>query len=319
MPKQEKAAQNTRFAYVLLRGAVVKNPVLVQLVGLCPVFAASATLKMAALLSATFFVSFLFTQCIACLFLKKMPRFLRVAVYMLLGIGAVVAVMLLLERFDHELLGAAGIYLPLLCVHSVVSLHCEKLAVKADIKFAMQDAFATGLGYCIAFLFTGLVREYLSMGTVWGRAAYIPVKLPAFGLAFASFLVLAFFAAGLQGFTRRVFPAHAKEAALKISDTVVHVSQPQIAPPSGPVGAFTPMPQALDPAHVRSVLQDIVQHTAQDGEAAESPYEKYTAGLDGAQPDPEAPVSVDLLEIRWRFQRIMEELDQHEQDKTEHE
>lgn len=61
------------FKNIFIKGAVIFNPVLVQFAGLCPVVAASATLKSAVILSAVMFVDLTVVCVIASALLKKFP------------------------------------------------------------------------------------------------------------------------------------------------------------------------------------------------------------------------------------------------------
>ena len=73
--------KNLSFKDILKKGALIYNPVLVQIVGLCPVVAASTTFVHAAALSVAMCIE-LFGACFAAsAFLRNIPRWMRVPDY----------------------------------------------------------------------------------------------------------------------------------------------------------------------------------------------------------------------------------------------
>ena len=70
-------------------GLVTNNPVLVQLVGLCPVIAASSTFIQALMLSAAMCLELTVVCVIASAFFKNLPRWIRVPVYFLIGLALI--------------------------------------------------------------------------------------------------------------------------------------------------------------------------------------------------------------------------------------
>lgn len=73
------------FSDALFSSTFIHNPVLIQAAGLCAIVAVATTLKTAVLLAAAFFPVLIITQVFACLALKKVPRWIRVAIYLLIG------------------------------------------------------------------------------------------------------------------------------------------------------------------------------------------------------------------------------------------
>lgn len=74
------------FGEIFLGNGIISNPVLIQCVGLCSVVAASTTVKNAFFLSVALIADLIVTTFIASAILKKVPRFIRVAIYLVVGI-----------------------------------------------------------------------------------------------------------------------------------------------------------------------------------------------------------------------------------------
>ncbi len=192
------------FKDILKKGALIYNPVLVQLVGLCPVVAASTTFVQAALLSAAMFIELIAACFIASAFLRNLPRWIRVPVYFLIGIAFVCPVLYYFETYSlNDISLGMKIYLPLTAINSVVAVHCEQYAVKNSVRLAVYDAVASGIGVAVIFLITGAVREILGRATFAGISINLPVTLRGMALPFGCLILLGFLAAGLKVFTAK--------------------------------------------------------------------------------------------------------------------
>lgn len=213
------------FSDALFSSTFIHNPVLIQAAGLCAIVAVATTLKTAVLLAAAFFPVLIITQVFACLALKKVPRWIRVAIYLLIGTAIIAGIIYAIDTFMPEISLGAGIYLALTAANSIIALHCEKLAVKTDLRHAFFDSIATALGYAAVIIPVGALREMIGSSTIWGANIKVPMTFPAILMPFGGFLFLAFFAAALKALINKRFPEHSAETEMKIKKTSVIVSK----------------------------------------------------------------------------------------------
>ena len=213
------------FSDALFSSTFIHNPVLIQAAGLCAIVAVATTLKTAVLLAAAFFPVLIITQVFACLALKKVPRWIRVAIYLLIGTAIIAGIIYAIDTFMPEISLGAGIYLALTAANSIIALHCEKLAVKTDLRHAFFDSVATALGYAAVIIPVGALREMIGSSTIWGANIKVPMTYPAILMPFGGFLVLAFFAAALKALINKRFPEHSAETEMEIKKTSVIVSK----------------------------------------------------------------------------------------------
>ncbi len=213
------------FSDALFSSTFIHNPVLIQAAGLCAIVAVATTLKTAVLLAAAFFPVLIITQVFACLALKRVPRWIRVAIYLLIGTAIIAGIIYAIDTFMPEISLGAGIYLTLTAANSIIALHCEKLAVKTDLRHAFFDSVATALGYAAVIIPVGALREIIGSSTIWGANIKVPMTYPAILMPFGGFLVLAFFAAALKALINKRFPEHSAETEMKIKKTSVIVSK----------------------------------------------------------------------------------------------
>lgn len=213
------------FSDALFSSTFIHNPVLIQAAGLCAIVAVATTLKTAVLLAAAFFPVLIITQVFACLALKRVPRWIRVAIYLLIGTAIIAGIIYAIDTFMPEISLGAGIYLALTAANSIIALHCEKLAVKTDLRHAFFDSVATALGYAAVIIPIGALREMIGSSTIWGANIKVPMAFPAILMPFGGFLFLAFFAAALKALINKRFPEHSAETEMKIKKTSVIVSK----------------------------------------------------------------------------------------------
>lgn len=186
--------------------AIIKNPILFEAIGLCPVVAIAFSLKLSVFLAVVTAVELIVCEVLASKFLKNVRRYWRVALYTIFGVAVIFPTMYGVNRLFPDFSANFGVYLPLMAVNSLIALHCERVAVKNDVKTSFIDAASASLSYGAVAIITGFVRELLGNGTIWGYDINIPVKLPAFLMPFGGLLLMGFFAAALKAFVGVKYP-----------------------------------------------------------------------------------------------------------------
>jgi Na+-translocating ferredoxin:NAD+ oxidoreductase subunit E len=263
MPDTSKP-KSIPLSQVFLKGAFIHNPVLVQVIGICPVVAAAKSLYAAAFLAGVYSVILILTQFIASVFLKKIIRWIRVAVYLLIGLAVVGPAVYLLDKYALDIRITAGIYLPLLAANSLAALRCEKIAVRSSVKHSFFDSIAASIGYSVVLLLTGALREVIGIGTIAGKdIPFLPEasKMPSgMLLPFGGFIVLGFMAAALKWFVLKYYPKYAKAMKFDISATAVTLKEalkePGVPLNDEPVHQNISVPKAAAHASEPEVLSD---------------------------------------------------------------
>ncbi len=200
------------FKTVFKKGAVIYNPVLVQLIALCPVVAASTTFLNAAMLSAVLSAELIMTCVISSALLKSFPRWVRMPLYLLIGLAVVCPVLYYFEHYSlNDLSLGMRVYLPLIAINSATAVHCEQYAVRNSVKLAFFDAAAVSIGISVIFLITGAVREICGSGTFAGYEINLPVTLSGAALPFGCLVLLGFLAAALNMFSAKFIDNGAEE------------------------------------------------------------------------------------------------------------
>ncbi len=198
----------------LFQEIIVKNPVLIGTIGLCPIVAICTSLKAALIMSAVTILTLIVAQALSSLVLRHLPQWLRMGLYMLVGMFVVVPFILLVEKVDSTTMLALGIYLPLLAVNPVIVRQCEREGVNIGLAESFINSLCAGFGYSAVLIIVGIVREIFGNGTIWG-VQILPIT-PAAGMLMpmGGFVVLAFMAALLRTYFRKIDPAYAEELAV---------------------------------------------------------------------------------------------------------
>ena len=152
----------------LLRGIWKENPVLVQLLGLCPALAVTNTVANSLAMGiATFFV--LLGSSILVSALKSfIPKEVRISAYIMIIATFVTLADLILAAVVPDIHKALGAFIALIVVNCMILGRQEAFAAKNTVGRAILDAMGTGFGFFIALLLMGAVREVLGNGTFLG-------------------------------------------------------------------------------------------------------------------------------------------------------
>lgn len=192
-------------------GGYIRNPVLVQVVGICPVAAAATNMMNALSLSLIFALSLIFCEVISSLLLKKVPRFIRVVIYNIIGAAVVFPAMYFLEIRESGLLADLGIYLPLMAMSSFNCVHCEKFAVRNSVKASFYDSLASSVGYCSVLIFVGFIREILGAGEFFGMKIPFIRGINGLLMPFGGLLVIGVLSALHRLSIEKKYPKQAKK------------------------------------------------------------------------------------------------------------
>ncbi len=198
--------------------ALIKNPLLFEAIGLCPVVAIATSLRSALFLAVITAIEMVVCEVLASLLLKNVRRYWRVALYVLFGVGIIFPITYIINRFLPEVSINLGVYLPLMAVNSLIALHCERIAVKRSVKDSLIDALSASISYGVVTVLTGIIREVLANGTIAGIELNIPVKFPGLAMPFGALIILGFMAAVLKGFIGKKYPEANPDKAFDTSE-----------------------------------------------------------------------------------------------------
>ena len=157
-----------------IRGIWRENPVLVQLLGLCPALAVTnSVLNGLAMGLATFFV-LTGSSLLVSTFKSFIPNEVRISTYILIIATFVTVTDLVLAAQWPEIHKELGAFIALIVVNCMILGRQEAFASKRPVGRAMLDAFGTGFGFLIAMVMMGGIREILGNGSFLGFSLFGP-------------------------------------------------------------------------------------------------------------------------------------------------
>lgn len=165
-----------RFLAQLKNGILDQNPVLVQLLGMCPTLAVTTSVENAIGMGLAATAVLICSNIFISLLRKLIPSQVRIAAYIVIISGFVTAVELLMRAYFFSLYQALGLFIPLIVVNCIILARAEAFASKNPVLPSAVDGLAMGLGFTFALVLLASVREILGMGT-WLGIRILPEAL----------------------------------------------------------------------------------------------------------------------------------------------
>lgn len=152
----------------LTNGLIKENPTLRLVLGTCPTLAitTSASNGIGMGLAATFVL--IGSNAVISLLRKQIPDKVRIPAYVTIIAGFVTIVQMLLKAYLPELDKSLGIYIPLIVVNCIILARAEMFANKNTVFYSILDGIGMGLGFTLALLLIGSLREIIGNGTWFG-------------------------------------------------------------------------------------------------------------------------------------------------------
>jgi len=158
----------------LLKGLWRENPVLVQLLGLCPTLAVTNSVANALAMG----VATLFVLVGSSLLISSMRRLIptevRISSYVLIIATFVTMADMALEALVPDIHKALGAFIALIVVNCIILGRQEAFASKNGVGRSVLDAVGMGAGFTVTLLAMGAVREVLGSGTFLGVSVFGP-------------------------------------------------------------------------------------------------------------------------------------------------
>lgn len=155
-----------------VKGLWRENPVFIQVLGLCPALAVSNTAINALTMGlATTFVLLMSGMSVSAL-RNFIPREARIVSFICIIASFVTAVDYLIQAISIELSRSLGAFIALIVVNCLILGRAEAFASKNTFGRSVLDALGMGVGFTVALLWIGVVREILGSGSLFGVALF---------------------------------------------------------------------------------------------------------------------------------------------------
>ena len=201
------------FSKQFREGLLTKNPVLVQLLGMCSTLAITTSLFNGLGMGVAVTVILICSNVMISALRKVIPSQIRIAAYIVIIASFVTVVDLLLQAYLPALSESLGVFIPLIVVNCIILGRAEAFASKNGVLASAVDGLCQGIGYTVALVIVCVIRELLGSGTFGGGLLcggegirIIPEGYPAMQMVMpvGGFLVLGFVIAGSQFLMRKL-------------------------------------------------------------------------------------------------------------------
>ncbi|MCL1112731.1 MULTISPECIES: electron transport complex subunit E [Shewanella] len=152
------------------QGLWKNNPGLVQLLGLCPLLAVTATITNALGLGIATLLVLMGSNILVSLVRDYVPKEIRIPVFVMIIAALVTCVQLLINAYAYNLYISLGIFLPLIVTNCVIIGRAEAFASRNSLAHSAFDGLMMGLGFTAVLVVLGASRELLGQGTLFDGA-----------------------------------------------------------------------------------------------------------------------------------------------------
>jgi len=186
-------------AQELLKGVWRENPVLVQLLGLCPALAVTNSVANSIAMSGAVLFVLTGSSLLVSTIKRVVPTDVRISTYILIIATFVTIADMILEASVPAVHKELGAFVALIVVNCIILGRQEAFASKNTVGRSLLDALGMSAGFTLTMLLMGTVREVLGNGTFLGYSVFGPgyepwviMILPPGGFFTLGIILLAF-------------------------------------------------------------------------------------------------------------------------------
>jgi electron transport complex protein RnfE len=150
------------------QGIVRENPVLRLMIGLCPVLAVSNNAINALGMSIAVAFVLIGSNLVVALIRKMTPDEIRIPIFIIIISTFVTICDYVMQAYTPALYQALGVFVPLIVVNCIILGRAEAFAYKNPVLNSVLDGVGMSLGFTLALVSIGVIREVLGAGSVFG-------------------------------------------------------------------------------------------------------------------------------------------------------
>ncbi len=175
-----------------VKGIYQENPIFKLALGLCPFLAVTSSAENGLGMGLAVIFVLVGSNFIISLVRKAIPRRIRIPCFIVVIATFVSLVEMVMQAYSPGLYKSLGIFVPLIVVNCIILGRAEAFASRNGVGLSLLDGLGMGIGFTLALLIIGTIRELLGSGKVFGHlilgSKYNPALL--FILAPGAFLTI---------------------------------------------------------------------------------------------------------------------------------
>lgn len=150
------------------QGLIIENPVLRLMIGLCPVLAVSNSAINALGMSVAVAFVLVCSNMVVAMMRKITPDEIRIPIFIIIISTFVTISDYVMQAYFIEIHHALGVFVPLIVVNCIILGRAEAFAYKNPVLNSILDGVGMSLGFALALISIGVIREILGAGSVFG-------------------------------------------------------------------------------------------------------------------------------------------------------
>lgn len=187
----------TQRTKIFLNGLLTENPLFVLMLGVCPALATTATAKSALAMGLVTAFVLICTNVMSSALKRMIPESIRIPSHITIIAGFVCITEYLLHAYFPAVYTMLGVYISLVAVNCLIFGRAQNYACRNSIINSAVDGLGMGMGYTLALVVIGCIRELLGSGTIFGLSLLAGriTQMQIFTFAPGAFAALGFAAA----------------------------------------------------------------------------------------------------------------------------
>lgn len=157
-------------ATITKNGLWTNNVALVQLLGLCPLLAVTATFINGLGLGIATLITLVLSNTFVSIIRHWTRPEVRIPIFVLIIASIVTTIELVMNAWFHELFLVLGIFIPLIVTNCSIIARAESFASRNGVLDSALDGFMMGMGFLLVLITLGSFREIIGQGTLFANA-----------------------------------------------------------------------------------------------------------------------------------------------------
>ncbi|WP_320820466.1 NADH:ubiquinone reductase (Na(+)-transporting) subunit D [Thalassolituus sp.] len=153
---------------VLTEPLLSKNPIAVQILGICSALAVTTSLKVTLVMCVALTLVTAFSSASIASIRNHIPGNIRIIVQMIIIASLVIVVDQFLKAYAYDISKQLSVFVGLIITNCIVMGRAEAFAMKNGPVLSFFDGIGNGLGYSVVLITVGTIRELFGAGKLLG-------------------------------------------------------------------------------------------------------------------------------------------------------
>jgi len=154
------------FGKVLSNGIVRENPTFRLVLGICPTLAVTTAAENGFWMGLAVIFVLTCSNVLVAALRNVIPSKIRIPCFIVIIATFVTIVDLVMHAYMPEMYNILGIFIPLIVVNCIILARAEAFASKNTVPLAAADGIGMGIGFTLAVILIGAIREFLGTGNI---------------------------------------------------------------------------------------------------------------------------------------------------------